>query len=121
MSKEYCAPTAEYRLTDKGERLKNLGQRALIAISGGVLAVSVAPHAVEAGQEAFGPEFHGTSVHTVAPGETINGIINTYVDGGASHTGEVREYVVDLPANEQPLADGHLNPGEKLIIPRSVK
>lgn len=121
MDKQLFTPTPEYRLTPRGERLRSLGRKAVATIAGSVVAVSLAPHAAEAGRDLMNPEIHGTVSYTVKPGETIDTIVNEHVDGGASHTGAVREYIVENPENEATLEDGHINPGEELIIPRSVE
>lgn len=95
-------------------RLALLAAGALAAVTGGHLA-----------HEAIQPaEMKGEQIVRIVPGDTVNGIVNTEVDGGASHTGDVSEWVVN--ANPEVFQDGEAflgseDLGEEIVIPESAK
>lgn len=67
------------------------------------------------------PEMTGNQTVTVNPGDTLDDLINEHVDGGASHTGEVRVEVKNDPDNADVFENGQLDPGEELELPEKVQ
>ena len=87
------------------------------------LALS-APAAMGMYNAAKGPEMHGDQTVQIEPGSTVDGMIKTNVDGGASHTGEVREEVFKDPQNTSIFENGKTlgseDIGKNLHMPQDV-
>lgn len=99
---------------------ENLKKRKQIAVKylGGAATVL----AIGAGLNhlSSGPEMTGHQTVTVEPGDTVDNLVNKYVDGGASHTGVVRTEVLTDPDNADVFENGHLDPGEELELPEKA-
>lgn len=107
-----------YQLTERGEKLKKRTQIAVKYLGGVAMAVAVG---VGANHVAGGPEMDGTQTVTVEPGDTVDNLVNTHVEGGASHTGEVRTEVLNDPDNADVFENDQLDPGEELELPEKVQ
>lgn len=124
MSKEiniqYDPSSNEYDVPVHQGRVKKLAKHALtgigLAVGGAVLAGG--GHQVVDAMN--GPEFSGNKTVTIEPGDRLDNIINEEVDGGASHTGDVRAEVKSDPDNQDVFENGLLDPGEELEIPEKV-
>lgn len=66
------------------------------------------------------PHMSGEQVVTVEPGDRLDSLIKADVEGGASHTGDVRAEVIGNPANAKTLENNLLDLGEKLVLPKKV-
>ena len=109
----------EARISVSREQRKTFGRRALEVVGIGAATAALAfigNEVIAAGE----PTMHGEQTHTVAPGDTVDGIIKSDVEGGASHTGAVRAEVMDDPDNADVFENGQLDPGEELVIPDKV-
>lgn len=100
---------------------ENLKKRKQIAVKylGGAATVL----AIGAGLNhlASGPEMSGNQTVRVEPGDTVDNLVNEYVDGGESHTGVVRVDVMNDPDNADVFENDQLDPGEELELPKKVQ
>lgn len=103
--------------------------RQALAVSAlGITGVTLAPHAGETVHALYDKavemqslETHGSQTVIAGTGDTLDALINEHVDGGASHTGEVRVYTIDHPQNADTFEDGILHAGEEVVLPKSVE
>ena len=107
-----------YRLTERGENLKKRTKVAVQYLGGAALVITVA---AGANHLAKGPEMTGTQTVSVEPGDTVDNLVNEHVEGGASHTGEVRTEVLNDPDNADVFENDQLDPGEELKLPEKVQ
>ena len=107
-----------YQPTEQGEKPKKRTQIAVRYLGGAatILAVSAGLNHL-----ASGPEMTGKQIVQVEPGDTVDNLVNEYVDGGASHTGAVRTEVTNDPANADVFENGQLDPGEELELPKKAQ
>lgn len=107
-----------YQLTERGEKLKKRTKIAVKYLGGAATVLAIG---AGLGHAASGPETSGNQTVSVEPGDTVDNLVNHYVEGGESHTGAVRTEVMNDPDNADVFANDQLDPGEELELPKHVQ